>query len=57
MNVVFNENGVREWMASFGDQYDTMGAARTITTHGEKQQKFPAGIMDGRSMKRPNRQR
>ena len=32
MNVVFNENGVREWMASFGDQYDTMGAARTITT-------------------------
>ena len=32
MNVVFNENGVREWMVSFGDQYDTMGAARTITT-------------------------
>lgn len=32
MNVVFNENGVREWMAAFGDQYDTMGATRTITT-------------------------
>lgn len=32
MNVIFNENGVREWLAAFGDKYDTMGGTRTITT-------------------------
>ena len=52
MNVVFNENGVREWMASFGDQYDTMGAARTITTPWGKTAEVSGGDYDGQSMNR-----
>lgn len=32
MNVVFNENGVKEWMTAFGDKYDTLGGTRTITS-------------------------
>lgn len=32
MNVTFNENGVKEWLAIFGDKYDTLGGTRTITS-------------------------
>lgn len=36
MNVTLNEGAVREWLAAFGDKYDTVGATRTITTPGGK---------------------
>lgn len=32
MQVTFNEAAVKEWLAAFGDKYDTMGGTRTITT-------------------------
>lgn len=32
MNVIFKEDAVRAWLTEFGDKYDTVGTARTITT-------------------------
>lgn len=32
MNVIFNADKVKEWLAAFGDKYDTQGATRSITT-------------------------
>lgn len=32
MQVTFNEDEVRNWLTGFGDKYDTVGTARTITT-------------------------
>ena len=32
MQVIFNENAVKEWLSAFGEKYDTMGGTRTITS-------------------------
>lgn len=32
LKVTFNEEAVRQWLSEFGDRYDTVAAARTITT-------------------------
>ena len=36
MQVIFNEDAVREWMRTFGATYDTVGATRTITSPSGK---------------------
>ena len=36
MQVTFNEDAVREWMATFGATYDTVGTTRTITSPNGK---------------------
>lgn len=32
MNVTFDKDKVKEWLAAFGDKYDTQGATRSITS-------------------------
>ena len=32
MNVVLDENAIRAWLEQFGNQYDTVGTTRTLTT-------------------------
>lgn len=43
MNVVFNEDKVKEWLAALGDKYDTQGATRTITTPAGKTAEVSGG--------------